>query len=111
MGNKQFFVLIFLLLGVFAVLVIYDVRTDSASVRNESVIREFLIGTDGSAAQIQYLFHFPDPFYIHNMDTAQLEALRPREAEAEHYHVYGLTQASYKMDALYEFNWSKKWFK
>ena len=111
MSNKHFFGFIVLVLAVLFGWMVYDMRNDSNSVGKEGGSRDFLIGTDGSTAQIQYLFHFMDPVYSHSLDTGQIEVLSRKEGEAEHYHVYGLTQASYKMDALYEFNWSKAWFK
>jgi hypothetical protein len=45
------------------------------------------------------------------LTTPQIESLSQSGGEGEHYHVYGLTQAGYSTGTLYEFNWSKKWFK
>lgn len=112
MNNKLFALLILLILLPFFGWMYYDWKSDAEAIRNEGVQRDILAGTGGGdSAQIQFIFHFPDPVYSHGLTTAQIEALSQSNAESEHYHVYGLTQAGYSVDSLYEINWSKKWFK
>lgn len=113
MSNKVFIPLVIVLvLAPFFAWMVYDSNRDSESIRDENVRRDLLVdGGGGSGAQIQYLFHFPDPVYHHDLSTAQIEGLSHDAVEGEHYHVDGLTLADYKVEALYQFNFSKKWFK
>ncbi len=69
-----------------------------------------LVAGDGAVAQVRYLFHFPTPVYSHDLDTSQIEALRPGDSH-ENARVRGLTLADFKMDTLYRFNIRKKWFR
>ena len=111
MSNKHFSILIaFILFPVFGWMV-YDSKVTSEEIRRQTGPRDVLLGTDGSMAQIQYLFHFTDPVYNHSLNTPQIENLSHDTGKGEHYHVYGLTQADYGTDTRYEVNWSKHWFK
>ena len=91
----------------------YDWKSSSDVVRNDDARRDRLVDPQsGGGAEIQYVYHFPEPAYSHSLSTAQIENLSRNGEEAlEHYHVYGLTQAGYSTNTLYEINWSKKWFK
>lgn len=111
MGNKQFAVFFILVLSAFLGWMVYDSREDSIEIQSRQAAGDALVGPADSVAAIQYLFHFPDPVYYHDHSTEQIEQLGGEGAESEHYHVYGITVAGYKMDALYQFNWNKKWFK
>src|SRR5579885_1109502 len=103
MSNKVFIPLVIVLvLAPFFAWMVYDSNRDSESIRGEKVRRDLLVdGGGGAGAQIQYLFHFPKPVYRHDLTTAQIEGLSHDDVEGEHYHVDGLTQADYKMEALY----------
>ncbi len=113
MDNKLFSLLIALILFPFFGWMYEDWKNDSAAGQKNGAYRDLLVdGNDREdSAEIQYIFHFPDPVYSHSLTTSQIEALSQSGGESEHYHVYGLTQASYSTDTLYEVNWSKKWFK
>lgn len=112
MNNRLFALLIVLLLLPFFGWMYYDWKSDSQSIEKEGTPRDALVDSGGGgSAGVQFIFHFPDPVYSHNLNTAQIEQLSESSAEAEHYHVYGLTQAGYSSGTLYEVNWSKKWFK
>ncbi|HEY5037656.1 MAG TPA: hypothetical protein VIJ93_01135 [bacterium] len=114
MGNKQFALIIFLTLAAFFGWMAYDSQQTSREVRTQQASGDVLLGVSPEAmAPIQYLFHLPEPVYSHALNTQQIEQLGSATGtgEGEHYHVYGITVADYKMDALYQFNWSKKWFK
>lgn len=108
MSNKLFTLLIAAILSAFLGWMFYDSQISSQALRGEGVRRDVL-GQGAETAAIQYIFHFPDTLYNHTMGTKQIEALA--QGGGENYHVYGLTQANYKMDALYQVNSSKKWFK
>lgn len=91
----------------------YDWKSTSDVAQKDGARRDQLVDTQsGASAEIQYVYHFPEPAYSHSLSTAQIETLSRNGGEPlEHYHVYGLTQAGYSTNTLYELNWSKKWFK
>lgn len=112
MNNKLFGLLVFLLILPFFGWIYYDWKTSSEIVQSGNVPRDALVDAEGKeSAGVQFIFHFPDPVYSHAFSTAQIEQLSQSNAESEHYHVYGLTQAGYSTGTLYEVSWSKKWFK
>lgn len=111
MNNKLFALLILLLILPFFGWMYYDWKTDSETIQNGSVPRDVLFDKEGKeSAGVQFIFRFPEPVYSHALSTAQIEELSQTNAEAEHYHVPGITQAGYSSGSLYEVNWSKKWF-
>jgi len=112
MNNKLFVLLILLLVLPFFGWLYYDWKSDSENIKKESAQHNLLVdpGT-GESAGVQFIFHFPDPAYSHNLTTAQIEELAHDQPGSEHFHVYGLTQAGYSTSTLYKVNWSKKWFK
>lgn len=111
MSNNHFFLLIALiLLPVFGWMA-YDFRVSAEEFNVAKASRDVLFGSDGSIAQVQYLFRFSEPVYNHKLSTKQIEALSHDGGENEHYHVFGLTQADYGTETQYEVNWSKHWFK
>ena len=90
----------------------FDWKDSSGALQKEGVDRDRLVDAkSGESAGIQYVYHFAEPVYSHSLSTAQIEDLSHSNAASEHYHVYGLTQAGYSTNTLYEVNWSKKWFK
>ncbi len=113
MNNKLFAVLVGLILLPFFGWMYEDWKSDSDAITENGIHRDLLINSNGGegSAEIQYIFHFPDPVYSHSLSTSQIEALSRSGGEAEHYHVDGLTQADYSMNTRYEVSWSKKWFK
>jgi hypothetical protein len=112
MNNKLFAALIVLILLPFFGWMYEDWKNDSQAAQKDGANRDLLMDEKGdAAAEIEYIFHFPDPVYSHSLTTSQIEALSQSGGEAEHYHVYGLTQAGYSINSLYEVNWSKKWFR
>ena len=111
MSNKLFILLLLVMFLPFLGWIIYDSRTSMEDFQKEGEHHGVLLGSDGSMAQVQYLFHFPEPSYHHDLNTGQIEALSQAAGTGEHYHVYGLTQADYGTGTHYEVNWSKKWFK
>ncbi|SRR5579871_1935087 len=111
MNNKLFAFLILLLILPFFGWMYYDWKAQSETIQSGSVPRDVLVDQAGKeSAGVQFIFHFPEPVYSHALDTAQIEALSQTDAEAEHYHISGITQAGYSSGSLYEVNWSKKWF-
>lgn len=112
MNNKFFALIIAFIVIPFFGWMIYDSFSDTRSIQQERVTRDILEdGDTGGGAQIQYVFSFPIPTYIHNLNTSQIEQVSQTNGLAEHAHVYGLTQAGFKTGTHYEVNWSKKWFK
>ena len=112
MNNKLFALLIAFILLPFFGWMYEDWKSDSDSIRQSGEHRDLLTDEKGdSSAEIEYVFHFPDPLYSHSLTTSQIESLSQSGGEGEHYHVYGLTQAGYSTKSLYEVDWSKKWFK
>jgi hypothetical protein len=110
MNNKLFAALVVLILLPFFGWMYEDWQNDSAAAQKNGANRDLLIDEKGDAtAEIDYIFHFPDPVYSHSLTTSQIEALS--QSGGENYHVYGLTQAGYSINSLYEVNWSKKWFR
>jgi hypothetical protein len=110
-SNKLFIPLIAAALLALVGWMVYDYRSDSQAIQAENVRRDVIgDGSSGSSAAIQYLFHFPNPVYSHALSTSQIEALS-QSGGGERYHIYGLCQGNYKMDALYKVSGSKKWFK
>jgi len=111
MSNKLFVVLLSLILLPFFGWMVYDSRASLADFQKGADRHDVLLGADGAMAQVQYLFHFAEPAYVHNLDTSQIEGLSQSAGTGEHYHVYGLTQADYGTGTHYEVNWSKRWFR
>lgn len=112
MNNKLFAFLIILILLPFFGWMVEDWQSNSDAIQKNGRHRDmFMDEKDGSAAEIEYVFRFPDPVYSHALTTGQIESLTQSGGGAEPYHVYGLTQAAYSTDSLYEVNWSKKWFR
>jgi hypothetical protein len=112
MNNRLFTLLIFLLLLPFFGWMFYDWQSDSKAIEKDGTPRDALVDQGGEqSASVQFIFHFPNPVYSHALSTAQIEQLSQSNAEAENYHIYGLTQAGYSSGTLYEVNWSKSWFK
>ena len=111
MSNKHFTILIALILLPFFGWMVYDSHVTNELFQADKGNRDVLLDSTGAMAQVQYLFQFPDPILSHGLSTAQIGALSQSGGENEHYHVYGLTQAGYKIGTLYNVNGSKKWFK
>jgi hypothetical protein len=112
MSNKLFIPFLVVLGAGFFGWMLYDSRQSSQEIRTRQSSGGMLLdAASGTDALIQYLFHFPEPVYSHELDTRQIEAMSHRTGEDEPYRVYGITEAQYKLDAVYEFNWSKRWFK
>jgi len=110
-NNKLFALLILLLILPFFGWMYYDWKASSETIQSGAVPRDALVDKDGKeSAGVQFIFRFPEPVYSHALNTAQIEQLSQSDAEAEHYHVSGLTQAGYSSGSIYEVNWSKKWF-
>ena len=112
MNNKLFALLVLLIFLPFFGWMYYDWRHDAESIGREAVQRDILADSgNGESAQIQFIFHFPEPVYSHALTTPQIEELSEKSGGAEHYHIPGLTQAGFSNNSLYEVNWSKTWFK
>lgn len=112
MNNKLFFLLVTLIFLPFFGWMYEDWKGNSEDIPKNGIRWDHLTDEKNeSAADVGYIFHFPDPVYSHSLTTSQIEALSQSGGAREHYHVYGLTQAGYSMDSHYEINWSKKWFK
>src|SRR5260221_11019472 len=97
MSNKHFSFLIALILLPFFGWMIYDFQAESEALKKDGANRDILLDSSGAMAQVQYLFQFPNPVYSHELNTGQIETLSQSGGESEHYHVYGLTQAGYKI--------------
>jgi len=111
MGNKQFITLIAIFFACFFGWLYYDSQQDAQSVRAQKVTRDLLSGGSGSGATVEYIYHFPDTVYSHLLTTQQIEDLDRARGSSEDNHIYGLTVADFKANALYRCNGSKKWFK
>ncbi len=113
MGNKQFILFIIFLLGSFFGWLYYDYQKDTSAIRGQNVTRDMITGGAGeSGPTVQYLFGFPEPVLSHELNTQQIESLESGTGASDgRYHIYGLTVADFKTEALYEFSGSKKWFK
>ncbi len=113
MGTKQFILFLVLFLGAFFGWLYYDYQRDSSSIQNQKVTRDMAGGVAGdTGATVQYIFGFPEPVISHELNTQQIEGLENGSPSSDgRYHIYGLTVADFKSEALYEFNGSKKWFK
>jgi hypothetical protein len=112
MNNKLFAGLIFSMVLFFFGWMYHDWKNSSSSAQKDGVIQDFLSDSrGGEGAGVQYVFRFSEPVYSHALSTSQIETLSQSGGEAEHYHVYGLTQADFSNDTVYEVSWSKKWFK
>src|SRR5271170_3536374 len=110
MSNKQFFLFIGVVFVAFFGWLYYDSKESSNSILNDKVQRDVILANDGSAqsAQIQYLFHFPEPIYDHLHSTAEIGALIQKTGQEENYHIAGLTQAGFGLKTNYSFNYSKR---
>ena len=113
MSNKQFALFIVLFLSAFLGWIYYDSQKDAEAIRNQQVSRDLISGGNGGpGAAVQYIFRFPNPVYSHALNTQQIETLsQSGGGGGEQFHIYGLTQADYKLRTLYEVAGSKKWFK
>jgi hypothetical protein len=112
MSNKIFIPFLVLLAAGFFGWMVYDSVLSGRDIRAQQSSGSLLLDTaTGKSAMVQYIFNFPEPVYSHELTTQQIEAMSQRMGGDEPYRVYGITVADYKLDALYEFNWSKKWFK
>ena len=109
MSNKYFALLLAVPILAFLGWLYFDSR--AAEVHAAGERRDLLTdGATGATADIRYLFQFADPVYSHALGTHEIEELA-KKVGGENYHVYGLTDGNYKMDAEFHVNDSKAWFK
>lgn len=110
MNNKLFFALVGLILLSLFGWMAYDSWRDQKVVVGKDLRWDLLGAGLGGGTQVQYLFHFKEPSYFHDLNTSQIEALRPGGVH-ENARVRGLTLADYGMNAQYTLRIRKKWFK
>ena len=111
MNNKLFVLLLVVISLPFFGWMLYDSREAFEDIQKGAGRHDVLLSSDGAMAQVQYLFNFAQPVYVHSLNTRQIEVLSQSSGTGEHYHVYGLTQAEYGNGTHYTVDWSKTWFK
>jgi len=111
MDNRVFFSLIALFLGgLFGWLGFDAWKTSQPSVAQPGV-RLDLLGEAGDPGQVRYLYHFKEPTYSMEFNTAGIEAIRSAGPSFQGARIRGLTIADFSMDSLYRFRLQRRWLK